>query len=303
MKHTLLAIFCSCVLQGVVAQPVAEPSATTLKVLSWNIYMLPHLIARGSEKSKRASTIAELLSESDYDVIFFQEAFHSRPRKIIYDNLIKRFTHCAGPANRHKFSLKTNSGLWVFSKYPILRHQSIVYQTRHGIDAFSRKGALLVDINVNGHVVQVAGTHLQNSGPSWLKQMQCVEFFEHLLKPNQKQGVPQIICGDFNIDMRTQGEEYRKMLNLLDATDTNTDSQLVTYDRQDNQLKNETGTSDLIDYILVRQNGAALMWSTAVRRFSRTWKKDFSDLSDHYSLHTVITISGHQQAVASLGRQ
>jgi endonuclease/exonuclease/phosphatase family metal-dependent hydrolase len=262
--------------------------------------MLPYFIASASEKSTRAQAIGEVLSESDYDVIFFQEAFHSKPRKIIFDNLSRSFPYLAGPANRSKFSLKTNSGLWVFSKYPIISHRSIIYQTRHGIDAFSRKGALLVELNIHGQLVQVAGTHLQNCGPAWLKKMQCVEFYERLLKPAQREGVPQIICGDFNIDRRKESESYEAMLKLLDATDTNHDLASFSYDRVDNQLKNEKSADrDLIDYILVRDNGAVLTYTTSIRRLTRKWKQTYFDLSDHYSLHSEMTISPQHHSFAS----
>ncbi len=302
MKQTLFLIFSSFVFQGVVAQPVTDsPPSVKLKILSWNIYMLPHLIASGSNKSDRAEAIGEILKESGNDVIFFQEAFHAKPRKIIFENLSGQFPYSAGPANRNKFSLKTNSGLWVFSKYPITGYHSIIYQTRHGIDAFSRKGALLVEINMNGKIVQVAGTHLQNCGPSWLKKIQCVEFYERLLKPFQRENVPQIICGDFNIDRRKENDSYQAMLKLLDATDTNYDLASFTYDRVDNQLKNEKGTDrDLIDYILVRHNGATITSSTVVKRLKRNWTHNLFELSDHYSIYSEITFSDKQNSFASL---
>ena len=52
--------------------------------LSWNICMLPGLIQPQSSNLKGASAIGEILANSDYDVIVFQEAF----------------PFSAGPANR-----------------------------------------------------------------------------------------------------------------------------------------------------------------------------------------------------------
>jgi len=154
------------------AQPAdALPATGKLKVLSWNIYMLPSFLGRGT--ASRAEAIGNLLASSDYDVIVFQEAFDATSRKIISRLLQPAFLFEAGPANQKPFSFKTNSGIWIFSKYPIRNSASIIFKTRMGIDAFSRKGALLAEIEVRGQRVQIIGTHLQNAGGDWLRHSQC----------------------------------------------------------------------------------------------------------------------------------
>lgn len=302
MKQVVLGICFLSLLQVSHAQPGLTPAPPEkIKILSWNIYMLPHLIASGSGKINRARAIGETLQSSDYDVIFFQEAFHPRSRKVIISQLIKQFPYHSGPANKKTISPITSSGLWIFSKHPIVNSTAIRYKTRYGIDAFSRKGALLVTLNVNGSLVQVVGTHLQNCGPDWLKKMQCVELFERLIKPHEQLHVPQIICGDFNIDRCKQAGSYKMMLSLLDAQDTNTDSTSFTYDRVSNQLRNEDGNDhDLIDYILIRKNGLDLHWATQVNRFTKKWHRNFDELSDHYSLQSVIRFQREQSSFASI---
>ena len=135
------------------SQPVSESSTQKLKILSWNIYMLPGFLAKLN--GKRAGRIGELLATSEYDVVVFQEAFCPWARPKIRKKLESEFTYQAGPANRKLFSIKTNSGLWIVSKYPILSHHAIVFKNKHGIDALSRKGALLIELNVNGKGIQV----------------------------------------------------------------------------------------------------------------------------------------------------
>src|SRR3954468_23841955 len=101
--------------QVTAAQPEKENSPLKkIKILSWNIYMLPHLVATHSNKKERATAIGETLLASDYDVIFFQEAFHSTARNKILTQLQTTYTYHAGPANRKLFSIKANSGLWIF---------------------------------------------------------------------------------------------------------------------------------------------------------------------------------------------
>jgi len=293
MTKAFLVAFLFLVHQVSAAQPEkGSPPLKKIKILSWNIYMLPHLVAAHSNKKERASVIGETLLGSDYDVIFFQEAFHSTARNRILAQLQNKYPYHAGPANRKFLSLKANSGLWIFSKYPIVHSQSIIYKNKFGVDALSRKGALLVELNVQGQRIQIAGTHLQNCGPVWLRQVQCVEFYKRLLKPNAREGVPQIICGDFNIDRHTTQEDYQFMLQALDAKDSNDEVNQYSYDRLNNDLHIEKGTAkDLIDYILFRSNGGIAICSNAVTPIKRKWSTLHSDLSDHYAIQAEINFS------------
>ena len=65
------------------SQPISE--AKKIKILSWNIYMLPGWLGHGN--IPRAEAIGRLLASSDYDVIVFQEAFHKKARKTINRSL------------------------------------------------------------------------------------------------------------------------------------------------------------------------------------------------------------------------
>src|SRR5687768_14558396 len=53
-----------------------------LKILSWNIYMLPKIVVQ-KHKRNRAYAIVEELKKSDFDIIIFQEAFFPASREII----------------------------------------------------------------------------------------------------------------------------------------------------------------------------------------------------------------------------
>ena len=60
---------------------------SSLKILSWNIYMLPQIVPRIG-RLNRAESIAEQLNNSDFDIIVFQEAFMKSARDIISATLI-----------------------------------------------------------------------------------------------------------------------------------------------------------------------------------------------------------------------
>lgn len=266
--------------------------AEKIKILTWNIYMLPKFITN-TGKIERAEKIGEKLMTTDYDVIVFQEAFHKGARRKIRKDLEESYPYHAGPANLKAVSIKTNSGIWIFSKYPITHSKSIIFSSRSGIDAFSRKGALLVEVNVNGQLIQVIGTHLQNSGGPWIRHSQCVEVYHKLMKPLKKQGVPQVICGDFNIN-KDSTEAYQMMLQTLNAEDGELEgNQKHSYDRKNNDLHAEKGfRQDLIDYILIRNNGGKADCSKRkITPIKNRWHKDFQDLSDHYPIEAEIRFS------------
>lgn len=255
-----------------------------MKILSWNIYMLPGFLGCG--KLERSEAIGKLLAKSEYDVIVFQEAFYGPARKRIHQLLKSVYPYQAGPANNNALSLRTNSGLWIFSRYPIIREFSIAYETRYGIDALSRKGALLVELDVKGQRVQVIGTHLQNAGNTWRKHSQCAELFHKVIKQFARPNVPQIICGDFNIDKYQASDEYSSVLATLQAKDSDLQEQVYSYDRLNNDLNVERGTTrELIDFIFIRSNAAQFsVKQKSIRIFKQAWHKNHNDLSDHYGV-------------------
>src|SRR4051794_1206855 len=72
-----------------------------IKILSWNIYMLPGVF--GSGNVLRAEAIGTVLSSGNYDVIVFQEAFDQRARRVISRLLKETYPYQVGPANQKLF--------------------------------------------------------------------------------------------------------------------------------------------------------------------------------------------------------
>jgi phospholipase C len=294
MKKVFTLAACVIFYQVSFSQPVTESSPQKIKVLSWNIYMLPSWI--GHQNRLRAKAIAKVLTHSDYDVVVFQEAFCPMARRKIREGLAKEFPYSVGPGNQKFLSLRINSGIWIFSKYPIVSSRSIVFENKKGSDALSRKGALLVELDVKGNRIQVVGTHLQNAGDDRLRQLQCQEVHQKLLLPFTKTGTPQLICGDFNVNKYRSTESYLHMLTSLEANDGELKGERkFSYDRLNNDLKAEPGQDqDLIDYILIRENQS---WVPSMQReivaIKSRWNKDHEDLSDHYSMLAEITFSNN----------
>jgi endonuclease/exonuclease/phosphatase family metal-dependent hydrolase len=277
----------------------------SIKVLTWNIQMLPRFV-NSNGKIKRARAIVDKLKQGSYDVIAFQELFHARSRRIITRGLSGSYPYHTRILNKKTFSLKSNGGVMLFSKHPIKTSYQIRYKARMGFDRFSRKGAVLAEIDVKGKRVQVAGTHLQAFGDQSILYSQYHQLAEELLKPNSRPGIPQLLCGDFNTlktvptrlpadispDFIDRLPRYHYMLSTLEANDGElTGEQQFTMDRPYNDLcRTRKEFRLLLDYILLRPNGIAdLSIRRKVEIMRHQWDQYHRDLSDHFGLEAVLS--------------
>ena len=266
-----------------------------LKILSWNIYMLPGMAnfigyAVFSGKKKRAQAIVEELKKPDYDIIVFQEAFHKGARRKLKKGLVDLYPYMYGPANRRKIAIKTNSGIWIFSKIPLKELKVIDFKQCQGIDCWARKGALLVEGLWNGNPFQLIGTHLESGPQQYIRKSQYEEIYQYLLEPYQKTGVPQFICGDLNTNS-ADSVSYMDMLNTLKAENGELLGEIkVTIGGIANDMSTGGTTNQYeIDYILVRDNGTDIKSiKRKVSILQHPWSKKRKDLSDHYGVEAVI---------------
>jgi endonuclease/exonuclease/phosphatase family metal-dependent hydrolase len=258
-----------------------------LKILTWNIYMLPHC-SYFHNNCKRARFIATILESSDYDIVLFEEAFDRRPRNILKKQLRSIFPYIYGPANFSFLSVRANSGLWILSKIPLRQLEEIEFKSRYGIDAMSRKGAVLFQGSWNGRQFQLACTHLQADSPDQIRRKQCEEV-AGLLKKYSMEFIPQITCGDFNIEIDDQ-ENYNLMLSSLDSENGSLTGELQSsYDEINNELARKTGGKNrLIDYILVRNLNLFKSITRKVRAFNGIRNNKPFCLSDHYGIEAII---------------
>lgn len=260
----------------------------SLKILSWNIYMLPY-ISLFNRNADRARVIADKLQDSDCQIIVFQEAFSSKCRNILAKRLAKAYPFQYGPANKCMLPFRTSSGLWVVSKIPLNQLDKIQFSISKGYDAVARKGAVLFEGDFHGAKFQLLTTHLQADNSDHIRANQCSEIKEHLLNQYYNSSVPQIICGDFNIDMDDHAN-YKQMLHILEANNGEiTGDTKFTYDEVDNTLvQNVHGKKRVIDYILVRNDQFIHQIERTVKTFYSKIGQRPSNLSDHYAMEAVI---------------
>ncbi len=260
-----------------------------LKVLSWNIGMLP-VLGLFNENDDRAEAIANALHSCDYDIIVFQEAFTAKSRAVIHYTLKNQYPFTYGPVNGSSFSLRFNSGIWILSKVPLERKKEIEFSISAGFDSFARKGAALFEGQFQNSSFQLIVTHLQDDDyPQAIRNQQLEEIFEKLILPFSDMHTPQIICGDFNTDQKIR-ESYEGMLSILNAENgAISGSRKITFDDESNDMfKSNNPNPRLIDYILTR-NTHVIHWinrKVAVLKFK--WGKGAEYLSDHNGIEAVI---------------
>ena len=271
-----------------------------LKILTWNIYMLP-FCSKIHKNCKRAKAIAQEIPGYDYDIIVFEEAFDHQARKILRNRLKDYYPFMYGPANKSSFSLKTNSGIWILSKIPLQQLEQIEFKNRFGIDALARKGAVLFEGEWQGQPFQLLGTHLQNDSPDSVRHGQCHEITDKLLKKYSKLDIPQIVCGDFNIEF-AEKVNYGKMLKILDAENGSLKGDLQTsFDEVNNKLaQKENGEKQLIDYVLVRNLETIMDIERQVFVLKGCIRDIVSDLSDHYGIEAIVNFSNPPPVSLSL---
>jgi endonuclease/exonuclease/phosphatase family metal-dependent hydrolase len=264
-----------------------KPSVTGLKILSWNIYMLPY-ISLFNRNGHRAKLIGQQLKDSDYQIIVFQEAFSSKCRNILKRELSVSFPYQYGPANMPLTPLRTSSGLWVVSKLPLTLLKSIRFKHATSFDRIAHKGAALFEGEFNGNKFQLLATHLQSENPDRIAAGQCREI-SALLKEFYTPNEPQLLCGDFNTEM-SDYKNYTQMLQTLDADNGKLDGKLQsTYDERNNTLiAKPQGKSEIIDYILTRNTHLIDKINRNIVEFYHHDNAIQTHLSDHYAMEAVV---------------
>ena len=269
--------------------------ADELRILSWNIYMLPHALFPKTGQLERAEAIVEQLKNEAYDVLVFQEAFEKKAREILWEGLKEKFPFATGPGKNGFF--KINSGVWILSRFEFSSVAEIEFNTCKIADCMSKKGAILVELAKGEKLFQIIGTHLQSENYPEVRKEQFKDIAEKLLKPFEKENVPQFIVGDLNTAPDEAG--YSDMLTLLDAEDCTprkTKSwlkDLVTWGGRENDLfeTDSKRTPQLLDYILVKENGkCSTLIDRTIEVIQQAWDKTKTrkDLSDHYAVAALI---------------
>jgi len=255
--------------------------------------MLPHLDFKNSNRL-RAAAIAKELNISDYSIIVFQEAFDRKSRNIIREVLQENFPFFYGPVNNSSwYSTQTSSGLWIASRIPLNEIHSIRFGIASGFDRFANKGAILLEGEWHKQAFQLVATHIQSDDYGWeIREQQIKDIHNKLLMPYSRDGIPQIICGDFNTD-HAETEHYNAMLTAMGVEDgTLAGLEKYSFSSDDNEItKGLNEKPRLIDYILLRNSQAIKSISRKISVIKNNWGFNHRSLSDHNAIEATIAFS------------
>ena len=265
-----------------------------LKILSWNIFMIPPTIFKSCQ-AERVILLSDAVKKWDADVIIFQEAFQKKSRDQIWERIKDQYPYESGVTKPGFF--KTHSGVWIVSKYPITRQESITYQVKKGSDRFAKKGATFIEVNMNGKKFQVIGTHVQ-SGSAYqaVRDLQFKQLVDELANKYMDFNIPQFIGGDLNTDHKFT-EDVKRMFSILDVLEIQHTGEPFSWNGKENTLGAKFfGTQqEILDYILLRKQhqGIAIIVSEIIYSpltAEPVCKSEFNAMSDHYPVMAEIEL-------------
>lgn len=251
--------------------------------------MLPWPIAR-SWQDIRSEKIAGQIKESSFDVILLQEAFIGKFRKAVLEKTKEIYPH--------QFYLDKNSflfpfvgsGLFVLSRHPFKVLENVYFDECNRADCLASKGVSLIEMTYpSGKVIQFAHTHLQAGERFGSTRMKQLEQISGLLKKHKKNGVPQILTGDLNIDLYQS--EFKGGLDLTRMRFLTLTGDITYTNRLKNKCYRTPGNGmdhGWIDHIWVNDINPLPVMQVKVMTFVSDEGMTCA-LSDHHALQAHIT--------------
>lgn len=122
----------------------------SIRLLTLNTEQMPFPFGKElrTERAQRLSDI--ILSNEDFDIICLQEVFWEPSRQVFINNLKHKYPHYYVDNSFGKYFIGLNSGLAIFSKYPILDRISHTYKDYRGVETFAKKGVIGVKLDISG---------------------------------------------------------------------------------------------------------------------------------------------------------
>lgn len=204
------------------SQPIKQASSKAeFSVLTLNAACLPSWITVNFNQLRPTETRAQEIADTiiknseQFDVICLQEVFSEEAIKIFRKTLSPTYGWSVHHAGRPYIGF--DSGLCIFSKFPIRAADFQKYSALVGEDALTNKGFLCADLDVQGQKVRVYTTHTQAGGyPNFLKKPWLLgptsmrrrphfEAFRKHIKTAPTERV--IVTGDLNLNLLDEKEK------------------------------------------------------------------------------------------------
>ena len=271
---------------------IPRSERTNLNVLAYNLYMRSSTLFMNGQEI-RSKLLPGVLG--GYDVLVFSEAFDNDVRKVLLDGLRPEYPYQTKVVDSASIIPPSNGGVIIVSRWPITREEQRAFgSVSAGSDALAAKGVLYARIDKDGKPYHVFGTHTQAwSTPegAGVRARQFVLIREFIREMNIPADEPVLIAGDLNVDLMNFPDEYRRMLELLNASQPPIVGYDASFDPSVNRLA-AGETRERLDYVLYandHQQPRASYNQVRMIRSREEWKqfateKAYWDLSDHFAL-------------------
>jgi endonuclease/exonuclease/phosphatase family metal-dependent hydrolase len=242
--------------------PAAIPASNaprdpkTLGILTWNVFMMPPISFQSPSNQRRAAAIAEELAKLDYDILCLEKVFDACAQETLEGALAQRYPHRFGPAN-DGFSIKSNSGVMVFSRIPLSGYREIEFDDKVDVERLARKGAIMLSGTFAEHPFVLVATHLQgDDAPNYrpehqkVRDRQLLQIAE-LIEAHGDPNATLFFCGDLSTPRGSPS--YQRLLRLLDL-ENGPASRITLHDdlSVNDMARDDTKRQAELDYVLVR---------------------------------------------------
>ncbi len=266
--------------------------AQEIKVLSWNVFMLPRPIKFSLQAERTPLIISEML-KSNADIIFLQEAFQNKFQKEVLKKTKQQYPHQFYLGRESGSFTVYGSGVYLLSRYPFKILNKVYFDDCTGADCFASKGTFLAEFTIpDGPKIQFAPTHMQAGGKNSAIRLKQLSDINSILSINAQNGVPQILIGDLNIDA-LEGDEFKTALDFMHMNSTPLEGEpgytngfpTICYTKPGDDHK------ELIDHIWLKPLiSTAKVYHQKVRPFSGKLDGKECPLSDHYAVEAIIKL-------------
>ena len=283
-KIIYLSIFSHLALLPVEILAVKAIDNDTIKIVSWNINMVPkHLsiLTKSARKKQkdRAPRIIQYLNNSNFDIIILQELFDKSITKRFREDLNINYPYILSPI-KEGFNLKMTSGVMILSKYPYTLISHEIFNVSKKKDNTAQKACSLIKVNINGKKILLGGTHLDSRNEeSRILQSKLTK--EKIINPFINDTIPMFLAGDFNVNKNSVSYDSLVKLFALETYPLN-DDRPYTFDEFNSW--NEKGYKAWIDFIFYQNSKKIEVLDQYIVRPVMMYKKTKMDLSDHYQI-------------------
>lgn len=269
-----------------------------VKILTWNVQMLPSIGAVFSDKlkkmqSERTEWIIEYLINEDFDIVLLQESFDNDFINELNTKLKTKYPFQFNPIRPKWYKL--SNGLMILSKIPLQLIDKVTFSNSSQSDFFASKGAVMLKVFIDSIPLYIVNTHLQSDYDSYqnssIRTKQLDEINSKLLSNIELKNSKLMIAGDLNVEENINSTEYNNLIkkfNLIDLVYDFFKKPSISFDKN-NFWNQDQKTSTRLDYFLTNLDLSIV--DIQIVKAKKKYNEFEVDLADHYGILAEFSIN------------